>query len=140
MLRHSTGYARANDGRTARDIQAYLGHRNIRHVVRYTELSPARFVVGGGRSDAGGVGNPDICHGDIVQWLRFNSAIIELFYVDTIPNSRCATAIEPESGYSGCCYTSKISVIWRRARLSQGACYVGDSEFARRKTSKQLAR
>jgi site-specific recombinase XerD len=26
-----------------RTLQAYLGHRNIQHTVRYTELSPARF-------------------------------------------------------------------------------------------------
>ena len=25
------------------DLQAYLGHRNIQHTVRYTELSPTRF-------------------------------------------------------------------------------------------------
>ena len=24
-------------------LQAYLGHRNIQHTVRYTELSPGRF-------------------------------------------------------------------------------------------------
>jgi site-specific recombinase XerC len=27
----------------ARALQAYLGHRNIQHTVRYTELSPTRF-------------------------------------------------------------------------------------------------
>jgi integrase len=26
-----------------RTLQAYLGHRNIQHTVRYTELSPTRF-------------------------------------------------------------------------------------------------
>ena len=26
-----------------RALQAYLGHRNIQHTVRYTELSPGRF-------------------------------------------------------------------------------------------------
>jgi inosine/xanthosine triphosphate pyrophosphatase family protein len=26
-----------------RSLQAYLGHRNIRHTVRYSELSPTRF-------------------------------------------------------------------------------------------------
>jgi site-specific recombinase XerD len=26
-----------------RALQAYLGHRNIQHTVRYTELSPMRF-------------------------------------------------------------------------------------------------
>jgi hypothetical protein len=27
----------------ARTLQTYLGHRNIQHTVRYTELSPTRF-------------------------------------------------------------------------------------------------
>lgn len=43
MLRHSTGYKLANDGHDTRAIQQYLGHRNITHTVRYTELSPTRF-------------------------------------------------------------------------------------------------
>jgi len=43
MLRHACGYKLANDGHDTRAIQAYLGHRNIMHTVRYTELSPERF-------------------------------------------------------------------------------------------------
>ncbi len=43
MLRHSTGYKLANDGQDTRAIQYYMGHRNIQHTVRYTELSPDRF-------------------------------------------------------------------------------------------------
>jgi site-specific recombinase XerD len=43
MLRHSTGYKLANEGHDTRSIQQYLGHRNITHTVRYTELSPERF-------------------------------------------------------------------------------------------------
>src|SRR3974390_1356554 len=43
MLRHSCGYALANKGHDTRALQAYLGHRNIQHTVRYTELSPTRF-------------------------------------------------------------------------------------------------
>ncbi len=43
MLRHATGYKLANDGHDTRAIQQYLGHKNIQHTVRYTELSPARF-------------------------------------------------------------------------------------------------
>jgi type 1 fimbriae regulatory protein FimE len=43
MLRHATGYYLANRGEDTRSIQAYLGHRNISHTVRYTELSPERF-------------------------------------------------------------------------------------------------
>jgi type 1 fimbriae regulatory protein FimB/type 1 fimbriae regulatory protein FimE len=37
------GYKLANDGVDTRSIQAYLGHRNIAHTVRYTELAPNRF-------------------------------------------------------------------------------------------------
>ena len=43
MLRHSAGYKLANEGHDTRSIQQYLGHRNITHTVRYTELSPDRF-------------------------------------------------------------------------------------------------
>ena len=43
MLRHSTGYKLANDGQDTRSIQHYMGHKNIQHTVRYTELSPERF-------------------------------------------------------------------------------------------------
>jgi type 1 fimbriae regulatory protein FimB/type 1 fimbriae regulatory protein FimE len=43
MLRHACGFALANKGRDTRSIQAYLGHKNIQHTVRYTELSPGRF-------------------------------------------------------------------------------------------------
>jgi type 1 fimbriae regulatory protein FimB/type 1 fimbriae regulatory protein FimE len=43
MLRHACGYALANKGQPTRDLQDYLGHRNIQHTVRYTELSPTRF-------------------------------------------------------------------------------------------------
>jgi site-specific recombinase XerD len=43
MLRHACGFALANKGRDTRSLQAYLGHRNIQHTVRYTELSPDRF-------------------------------------------------------------------------------------------------
>ncbi len=43
MLRHSTGYKLANDGHDTGAIQHYLGHKNIQHTVRYTELSANRF-------------------------------------------------------------------------------------------------
>jgi type 1 fimbriae regulatory protein FimB/type 1 fimbriae regulatory protein FimE len=43
MLRHATGYALASRGHDTRALQAYLGHKNIQHTVRYTELSPTRF-------------------------------------------------------------------------------------------------
>ena len=43
MLRHACGYALANRGHDTRALQAYLGHKNIHHTVRYAELSPTRF-------------------------------------------------------------------------------------------------
>jgi integrase len=43
MLRHACGYALANAGHDTRALQAWLGHKNIQHTVRYTELSPDRF-------------------------------------------------------------------------------------------------
>jgi type 1 fimbriae regulatory protein FimE len=43
MLRHACGYKLANDGHDTRAIQLYLGHRNIQHTVRYTELSAECF-------------------------------------------------------------------------------------------------
>jgi type 1 fimbriae regulatory protein FimB/type 1 fimbriae regulatory protein FimE len=43
MLRHACGFALANKGHDTRALQAYLGHRNIQHTVKYTELAPTRF-------------------------------------------------------------------------------------------------
>jgi integrase len=43
MLRHGCGYALANRGHDTRALQAWLGHKNIQHTVRYTELAPDRF-------------------------------------------------------------------------------------------------
>jgi integrase len=43
MLRHACGFALANQGHDTRALQAYLGHRNIQHTVKYTELAPTRF-------------------------------------------------------------------------------------------------
>jgi len=43
MLRHACGYKLANDGQDTRAVQHYLGHKNIQHTVRYTELSSERF-------------------------------------------------------------------------------------------------
>jgi site-specific recombinase XerD len=40
---HACGYKLANDGHDTRALQHYLGHKNIQHTVRYTELSPDRF-------------------------------------------------------------------------------------------------
>jgi type 1 fimbriae regulatory protein FimB/type 1 fimbriae regulatory protein FimE len=43
MLRHACGYKLANDGHDTRSIQHYLGHKNIQHTCRYTELASDRF-------------------------------------------------------------------------------------------------
>ncbi len=43
MLRHACGFKLANQGVDTRSLQHYLGHKNIQHTVRYTELSPERF-------------------------------------------------------------------------------------------------
>jgi hypothetical protein len=59
MLRHRCGYALANAGHDTRAIQAWMGHKNIQHTVRYTELAPDRFKDfwrGDGFLDAGIVG------------------------------------------------------------------------------------
>jgi site-specific recombinase XerD len=42
-LRHGCGFALANAGHDTTALQAWLGHKNIQHTVRYTELSPHRF-------------------------------------------------------------------------------------------------
>jgi type 1 fimbriae regulatory protein FimB len=44
MLRHACGYDLANRGADTRLIQDYLGHQNIQHTVRYTQLAPTRFA------------------------------------------------------------------------------------------------
>jgi len=43
MLRHATGFALADKDRKVREIQDYLGHRNIQNTVGYTRLAPSRF-------------------------------------------------------------------------------------------------
>ncbi len=43
QLRHACGYYLAAQGHDTRAIQAYLGHKNIHHTVRYTNMSPKRF-------------------------------------------------------------------------------------------------
>ena len=43
MLRDACGFKLANDGVDTRSLQSYLGHRNIQHTVKYTELASTRF-------------------------------------------------------------------------------------------------
>ena len=44
MFRHACGFKLANDGHDTRAIQHYLGHKQIQHTVRYTELAGSRFA------------------------------------------------------------------------------------------------
>ncbi len=43
MLRHATGFYLADQGHDTRAIQHYLGHKQIAHTTRYTELAADRF-------------------------------------------------------------------------------------------------
>jgi integrase len=43
MLRHGKGFELASRGTDTRAIQAYFGHKNIQHTVRYTQLDSSRF-------------------------------------------------------------------------------------------------
>jgi hypothetical protein len=45
MLRHACGFALANKGHDTRALQAYLGHKNIQHTVRYTGDRPCLHAV-----------------------------------------------------------------------------------------------
>ncbi len=44
MLRHGAGYQMVNNGVSTRVMQAFLGHKNIKHTERYTALSADAFV------------------------------------------------------------------------------------------------
>jgi type 1 fimbriae regulatory protein FimB/type 1 fimbriae regulatory protein FimE len=43
MLRHACGFKLAHAGHDTRALQHYLGHKNIQHTVRYTDMAPDRF-------------------------------------------------------------------------------------------------
>jgi integrase len=43
MLRHSTGYALSNRGVSTRDLQVFMGHRNISNTVIYTAVADKRL-------------------------------------------------------------------------------------------------
>jgi hypothetical protein len=50
-MRHGCGYAVANVGHDTKALQAWLGHRNIQHTVRCTEVAPDSSRTSGGRLD-----------------------------------------------------------------------------------------
>ena len=64
MLRHACGYALANAGHDTRSLQDYLGHKNIQHTVRYTELAPTLAFIShsssASRVTAGAAGFSDL--------------------------------------------------------------------------------
>jgi site-specific recombinase XerD len=43
MLQHACGFKLQNDGQDTRARQHYLGHRNIQHTIRCSELAAGRF-------------------------------------------------------------------------------------------------
>lgn len=43
-LRHAAGYRLANEGREMRDVQVFLGHKNITNTAWYMTLAADRFV------------------------------------------------------------------------------------------------
>jgi site-specific recombinase XerD len=49
MLRHGCGYALANAGHDTRALQAWLGHKNIQHTVRYRSRRAALTAPAKGR-------------------------------------------------------------------------------------------
>lgn len=58
MLRHTCGFALADQNTATRTIQDYLGHRNIKHTEIYTASNPARFRgLFGGNGGKGGNGS-----------------------------------------------------------------------------------
>ena len=59
MLRHACGFKLANDGHDTRALQHYLGHKNIQHTVRYTDMAPAGSRTFGGTDDDGAGENSD---------------------------------------------------------------------------------
>lgn len=52
MLRHGAGYQLVNAGASTRQIQAYLGHKNLKHTELYTKLNANAFM-GFGRKIGG---------------------------------------------------------------------------------------
>jgi site-specific recombinase XerD len=43
QLRHACGFKMINDGIDVRKVQVWMGHRNIQHTVRYTEVDPKQL-------------------------------------------------------------------------------------------------
>jgi hypothetical protein len=50
-------------GHDTRALQAYLGHRNIQHTLRYSELAPRGSRISGGRSLTSEGSDAETCRG-----------------------------------------------------------------------------
>jgi len=44
IMRHACGYYLVNQGYNTREIQDFLGHRDIKHTEKYTKLNARRFL------------------------------------------------------------------------------------------------
>ena len=75
MLRHACGYYLANQGIDTRATQVYLGHSNIQHSSRYTELAPNRF-----EGFWGGLGVKEFYNSPL-KYLKKPEGIIKFFTI-----------------------------------------------------------
>ena len=51
QLRHSTGFALANDGVDPRALQRYMGHKKIEHALKYASLHTEEVTVAAAEED-----------------------------------------------------------------------------------------
>jgi Phage integrase family/ABC transporter substrate binding protein len=90
MLRHACGYALANAGHDTRALQAWLGHKNIQHTVRYTLVSA--FLRG--------LGETGFVEGRNVaiefRWAHNNNERLPEFAADLV-RRRVAVIVAPQS-------------------------------------------
>jgi hypothetical protein len=86
MLRHACGFKLANDGHDTRALQHYLGHKNIQHTVKYTDMAPNLAI----REDALGPEHPDTATAlnNLANLFRDQGD-----YAETRPLLECALAI-----------------------------------------------
>jgi Phage integrase family len=130
MLRHACGFALANSGHDTRALQAYLGHRNIQHTVRYTELAPNRFKHfwrdwGEGASLCGSSGFPILQHSKMplvrVIALRaiWQSKLLKLLRRGTTPGTTTQSHIRGD--FLQACERPRIGGVLQRAGGEQDA-------------------
>jgi type 1 fimbriae regulatory protein FimB/type 1 fimbriae regulatory protein FimE len=73
MPRHACGYVLANAGHDTRTLQAWLGHRDIQHTVRYTELAPGQVQ---GLLAAVGCRETTVPQSPLTSWVDMHGASI----------------------------------------------------------------